>query len=580
MKQNRGIGVSPGITIAEVVVLGGEEYDVPHQEIAPEAVRDEQDRLTAAIKKSQKEIFDLQESTAGKIGVEAARIFDFHVGLLLDKLLLNRFCSTIDQERIAAECAVAKVLGEYAKEFHDMPTYLAERVKDVYDIEERLLRNLSGREPQTLSDLGRDVIVVAHDMTPSQTAMADRRHIRGIAIDAGGATSHTAIVAKALGIPAIVGLENITASAASGDMAILDGNNGLLILNPDEDALAKYKTIARQQSDFVHSLDSLCRLPAITRDGHEIELFGNIEFPEEVATVLTKGGGGVGLYRTEFLYLGRDTAPSEDDQYEAYCHVIRECNSKPVVIRTLDLGADKYTQERARNPERNPFLGCRSIRYCLQNLPMFRQQLRAILRASVEGDVRILFPLITNLTELRQAKMIVRDVCEDLEDEGIDHNPDLSIGIMVEVPSVALQADAFAREVDFFSIGTNDLTQYTLAVDRVNERVAPLFTPSHPAVLRLIREVIRTGQQHNIPVSLCGEMAGSPMYTLILLGLGLRRFSCAPPMIPEIKKMIRSVTIQQAMEVARQVSRFDTDAEISNYLRATARKIMPEVFGG
>jgi len=211
---------------------------------------------------------------------------------------------------------------------------------------------------------------------------------------------------------------------------------------------------------------------------------------------------------------------------------------------------------------------------------MFRQQLRAILRASVEGDVRILFPLITNLTELRQAKMIVRDVCEDLEDEGIDHNPDLSIGIMVEVPSVALQADAFAREVDFFSIGTNDLTQYTLAVDRVNERVAPLFTPSHPAVLRLIREVIRTGQQHNIPVSLCGEMAGSPMYTLILLGLGLRRFSCAPPMIPEIKKMIRSVTIQQAMEVARQVSRFDTDAEISNYLRATARKIMPEVFGG
>ncbi len=580
MKQNRGIGVSPGITIAEVVVLGDEEYEVPLRRIAPESVRDEQDRLNVAIRDSQKEIYELQEATAGKIGVEAARIFDFHVGLLADKLLLNRFCSTIDTDKVSADYAVATVLRSYAKEFHDMPPYLAERVKDVYDVEKRLLRNLSGRQRQSLNDLGRDVIVVAHDMTPSQTAMADRRHIRGIAIDAGGATSHTAIVAKALGIPAVVGLENITAHAVSGDLAILDGNNGIVILNPGEDALAKYKTIARQQTAFVHSLDSLCRLPAITRDGHEINLAGNIEFPEEVHTVLEKGGAGVGLYRTEFLYLGQDSEPSEEDQYNAYCEVIKECPDRPVVIRTFDLGADKYTQERARNPERNPFLGCRSIRYCLQNLPMFRSQLRAILRASVVGDVRILFPLITNLTELRQAKMIVRDVCEDLEDEEIDHNPELPIGIMVEVPSVALQADAFAREVDFFSIGTNDLIQYTLAVDRVNERVAPLFTGSHPAVLRLIREVIRTGDQHNIPVSLCGEMAGDPMYTLILLGLGLRRFSCAPPMIPEIKKMIRSVTMQQAMEVARQVSRFDTDAEISNYLRATARKIMPEVFGG
>lgn len=580
MKQNRGIGVSPGITIAEVVVLGDEEYEVPLRRIAPESVRDEQDRLNVAIRDGQKEIYELQEATTGKIGIEAARIFDFHAGLLSDKLLLNRLCSMIETETVSADYAVAKVLRDYAKEFHDMPAYLAERVKDVYDVEKRLLRNLSGRQRQSLNDLGRDVIVVAHDMTPSQTAMADRRHIRGIAIDAGGATSHTAIVAKALGIPAVVGLENITAHAASGDLAILDGNNGIVILNPDEDALAKYKTIARQQTAFVHSLDSLRRLPAITRDGHEIQLLGNIEFPEEVHTVLDKGGTGVGLYRTEFLYLGHDAEPDEEDQYKAYCEVIAQCPDKPVVIRTFDLGADKYTQERARNPERNPFLGCRSIRYCLQNLPMFRRQLRAVLRASVAGDVRILFPLITNLTELRQAKMIVRDVCEDLEDEDIPHNPDLPIGIMVEVPSVALQADAFAREVDFFSIGTNDLIQYTLAVDRVNERVAPLFTGSHPAVLRLIREVIRTGDQHNIPVNLCGEMAGDPMYTLILLGFGLRRFSCAPPMIPEIKKMIRSVTMQQAMEVARQVSRFDTDAEISNYLRATARKIMPEAFGG
>ncbi|HDY65371.1 MAG TPA: phosphoenolpyruvate--protein phosphotransferase, partial [Phycisphaerae bacterium] len=427
--------------------------------------------------------------------------------------------------------------------------------------------------------LNRDVIVIAHDMSPSQTAGMDREHIKGLAIDAGGATSHTAIVARALGIPAVVGLEDITSLASGGDRVIIDGTRGLVIVDPDKETLEKLEQYAQQQVEFIHSLDALQHLPAMTKDGHEITLMGNIEFPEEVETVREKGGDGIGLYRTEFLFLGSDTEPSEEDHYHAYRKVIEYCQGQLVIIRTLDLGADKYTQSRARTPERNPFLGCRSIRFCLQNLPLFRRQIRAILRASVDSNVQMLFPLITNITELRQAKSIVRDVAEDLEEESLPHRRDIPIGIMVEVPSVALQAEVFAKEVDYFSIGTNDLVQYTLAVDRGNERVAPLFTAAHPAVLRLIREVIRTGQQQQIPVSLCGEIAGDPEYTLLLLGLGLRCFSCAPAVIPEIKKVIRSVTIQQSLEVARQVSRFDSDKEITSYLRAVTRKVLPEVYG-
>jgi phosphotransferase system enzyme I (PtsI) len=342
--------------------------------------------------------------------------------------------------------------------------------------------------------------------------------------------------------------------------------------------MEEYQQFARRQVEFIHSLDALRDLPAITKDGHEVRLVGNIEFPNEAATVLEKGGQGIGLYRTEFLFLGADEEPSEKDHYGAYRQVIEQCGGRPVVIRTVDLGADKYTQARSRAPERNPFLGCRSIRFCLQHLDMFKTQIRAILRASVGADVSMLFPLVTNLLELRQAKIVVRDVMEDLEEEGIEHAGDIPIGIMVETPSAALQCNAFAKEVDFFSLGTNDLVQYTLAVDRGNERVASLFTAADPSVLRLIRQVIRAGEQHEVPVSLCGEMAGDPLYAILLLGLGLQTFSCAPPAIPEIKKVIRSVSMEQARKAARRVMQFDSDKEIINYLRAETRQILPQAF--
>ncbi|MBN1555437.1 MAG: phosphoenolpyruvate--protein phosphotransferase [Phycisphaerae bacterium] len=578
MIQKKGIGVSPGVAISQVVVIDNEDFDIPERHVPVDHAQNELDRLDQAISFSKQEILDLQKRTVERIGKEAASIFDFHLGLLDDKVLYKKFKDTIHSGHVTAEYAVATVLRAYAREFLAMPQYLAERVKDVYDIEKKLLRNLTGQSRQSLAHLTRDVIVIAHDMTPSQTAGMDREHIKGIATDAGGATSHTAIIARALGIPAVVGLEDITTLATGGDTVIIDGVHGTVIVSPGDETRKQYEKLARQQVEFVHSLDALQELPAVTKDGHHITLLGNIEFPEEVHAVRNKGGEGVGLYRTEFLFLGSDTEPTEEDHYQAYREVIELCEDGPVIIRTLDLGADKYTQSRARTPERNPFLGCRSIRFCLQNLPLFRRQIRAILRASTDGDVHMLFPLVSNITELRQAKSLVRDVAEDLEEEGVPHRHDIPIGIMVEVPSTALQADAFAKEVDFFSIGTNDLVQYTLAVDRGNERVAPLFTAAHPAVLRLIREVIRTGQQQDVSVSLCGEIAGDPEYTMLLLGLGLRRFSCTPSAIPEVKKVIRSVTMQQSLEVARQVSRFDSDKEITSYLRAVVRKVLPELY--
>ena len=578
MKTKEGIAVSPGVAIAPAAVVDAEEFDIPERHMSPEMAQGEIARLRKAVSVSKTDIRALQKRTGEQIGKETASIFDFHLGLLKDKVLLKKFIDTIMEDHVTSEYAVAAVLRSYAREFLDMPQYLAERVKDVYDIEKRLLRNLVGQSRQTLQHLDSDRILLAHDLTPSQTAGMDRKHVLGLAIDAGGQTSHTAIVARALGIPAVVGLNNVTAEATAGDMVIVDGNRGTVIIDPDEQTIAEYRDYARRQVEFIHSLDALRDLPAVTMDGHEISLLGNIEFPVEASAVIDKGGDGIGLYRTEFLYLGVESEPTEEDHYNAYKEVIDLCKGRPIVIRTLDLGADKQTQSRARTPERNPFLGCRSIRFCLQELPMFKTQIRAILRASVDADVRMMFPLITNLRELRQAKTIVRDVAEDLEEEGVEHRHDIPLGMMIETPSAALQCNAFAQEVDFFSLGTNDLIQYTLAVDRANEKVAQLFTAAHPAVLRLIKEVVRAGQRYEIPVSLCGEMGGDVVFTMLLMGLGVTAFSCTPPAIPEIKKMVRSVTMEQAVKVARRVMTFDGDQEVLNYLRVATREVLPETY--
>ena len=424
---------------------------------------------------------------------------------------------------------------------------------------------------------------MAHDLTPSQTTGLDKKMVKGLLTDAGGRTSHTAILAHALGIPAIVGLEDITASVQSGDHIIADGNRGVVVIEPNAARLMEYRQEIRKRAKFTDSLGALKDKPAATKDGTAIELLANIEFPSEIPVAIENGAMGVGLYRTEFMYLASETEPDEEAQYETYVAAIKALDGRPMTVRTLDLGADKMPEgvhTFTPGAERNPFLGCRSIRLCLQNLPMFKTQLRAILRASVEGPVKIMFPLISNIMELRQARMILSDVMEDLEDQGIAYADNIPIGMMIEVPSAALQARTFAHEADFFSIGTNDLIQYTVAVDRSNERIANLYSAAHPALVTLVKEVIRAAQRGKVDVSLCGEMAGEPEYTMLLLGLGLRTFSMTPPAIPEIKQIIRTVSLDQCRRVARKVNGFDSEREVLNYLKDEVGKILPEGFGG
>ncbi|MEO6435210.1 MAG: phosphoenolpyruvate--protein phosphotransferase [Tepidisphaeraceae bacterium] len=579
MEIKKGIGVSPGVVIGTAVVLDAEDLVVPKRRVEPEETPAEIERLGKAIAESSAELIELRDGVVAKHGKEIGGIFDFHLGLLRDRSLLKQIVAEITGNNSSAEYAVSTVTRLNAQTFLQMQDkYFSERVKDIYDLERRVLRHLIGAKREDLSHLTRDVVVIAHDMLPSQTAQLDKLHVKGFATDVGGRTSHTAIVARAMGIPAVVGLGDITAEVSGGDTVIIDGNGGVLIINPDAEQLIEHRELERKQVKFEAELNTLSALPGRTLDGHELSLWANIEFPDDIEPAIARGAGGVGLYRTEFLYLASETEPTEEDHYKAYAESVRRLNGKPLVIRTLDLGADKQTQARAANPERNPFLGDRSIRMCLHDIPMFKRQLRAILRASTLGDVRIMFPMITTLMELRQAKMVLKDVEEELEDDGIGYRDDMPIGIMIEVPAAAVMASHFAKEVNFFSIGTNDLVQYTLAVDRTNERVAGLFCPAHPAVLGLIRDVIRAGTRAGIGVSVCGEMAGDPLYTLLLLGLGLNTFSMNGPDIPEVKKIIRSTTLEHARQVARKVMSFDSERQVMHFLREETRKIIPEAF--
>ena len=580
MEIKKGIGVSPGVVISTAVVLDAEDLLIPERHVPPGRTTDEITRFHKAIEVSIAEILVLRQSISQQAGNEIAAIFDVHVGILRDKTLIKEVENEINKLQTTAEFAVSVVMRRLAQRFLKMSDrYLSERVKDIHDIERRLLHNLIGQKHYDLAHLARDVVIIAHDMLPSQTAALDRTHVKGFATDAGGRTSHTAIVARAMSIPAVVGLGDITGEVNTGDTVIIDGHHGVVIINPDEEQLAEHRETEKRRLVMGKTLAELLHLPARTTDGHEVALMANIEVPQGIDEAFERGAQGVGLYRTEYLYLTRETGePSEEDHYDAYVESLRRLKGKPLVIRTLDLGADKYTQSKAANPERNPFLGDRSIRMCLHDIPMFKRQLRAIMRASPQGDVRIMFPMISTLMELRQAKMVLYDVMEDLEDEGIPFRREIPIGMMIEVPSAALMADSFAKEVNFFSIGTNDLIQYTLAVDRTNEKVAGLFCPAHPAVLKLLRDVIRIGQRHNISVSVCGEMAGEPLYTLLLLGLGLTLFSMNGPDIPEVKKIIRSTSLEHAKQIARRVMSFDSERQVMHFLREETRKLVPEAF--
>jgi len=578
MEIRKGIAVSPGIAIARPMVIDSKDYRIPRRSIMSSQRAKEVKRVREAFAGAIAELTALEAAQS----IEESKIKDIfavHLRFLRDKSLRKRITDFVQSELTTAEYAVSVTLREIASHFAGMDDpYISERAADFYDMEKRLLTQLLGKVREDVEHLTGEVVIVAHDLTPTQTAGFNKTFVKGIATEAGGRTSHTAIVARSLGIPAVVALEEVMSTVNADSTVIIDGNRGVVVIDPNEETISEYQRFASKLSQFEHRLYAIKDEPAVTRDGVTVSLLGNIEFQDEAEMVKERGGEGIGLYRTEFLYLYNDSEPTEQDHYEAYAHAVRTFDAKPVVIRTMDMGADKYPQSGHHAVESNPVLGLRSIRFCLQNLTMFKNQLRAILRVSVLGDVRIMFPLISNLQELRQAKMILRDVMEDLDEYGVPYNPDLPVGIMIETPSAALTASLLAADCDFFSIGTNDLIQYTLAVDRANEHVSTLYSAADPAVLLLLRNVIHDANKAKIDLSICGEVASDPEFIMLILGMGVRTLSLAPPMIPEIKQIVRSVTLRECNHLARKVATMDSQRQIKNYLRDVAIKILPEAF--
>ncbi len=582
MKRLRGIPVSKGLVIGRVALM---EHDrslrVPRSSIDQANAPAELERFELARRAAIADLDALHEQATGEMGEQAAKIFLFHIGALNDPSILKPIRDKISDDLTSAEYATSSTLSELAQRFAKHPdSTFQSKVDDLRDLASRLLTKLSGATALDPATLDENSIIVAHDLTPTQTAGFDRDKVTGFVTDLGGRTSHTAIVAGALSLPAVVGLSNITSRVRDGQTIIVDGTRGTVILDPDTETLETYARAIERAREAKLELHELATLPAVTTDGVEIDLLGNIEFADEIDDILHEGGKGVGLYRTEFLYLTRETPPTEEDHYQSYKKCVEMLDGRELVIRTIDLGADKYTQLQEAIPERNPFLGLRSIRYSLKNQKMFRTQLRAILRASALGPIKIMFPLVTNIGEFRSGKYFLHEEMEELSEQGIAFDDSIKVGMMVEVPAAALMAHAFAREVDFFSVGTNDLVQYTLAVDRTNERVASLYTPIHPAVLRLVRDVARAGNRRGIPVSCCGQSAADPAFAALLIGLGVRTLSVTASSLPLIKRAIRGLSVARCERIAKKAISFDSESEASSYVLNRLKKIVPEAFDG
>ncbi len=575
MEFFRGIGVSRGVAVGDAFIIESEHMSVRRRTIPEDEAEKEVDRYEAAIAQAIAGIHRDEERLAPKLGDEYLAIFETHIRMLDDRRLCDDIIARIRTDHLAAEAAIDDVLQKYVQLLLEDPS-TARWVADIYDVQNRLHRVLLGRSSGAVRELDRPVIIIAETLMPSQTVSFDRDKVLGIAMEEGGATSHTAIIANALGIPAVVGVRGLTSGVRAGDRLVVDGGSGEVLLHPDDATLARYIAIERDIAESDRRLaDELHALPAETLDGRRITLYANIEFPHEVQNALAHGAEGIGLYRTEYLYLKKGREPTEEEHFEAYRAAAEAMWPGPVVIRTFDLGADKVADPAGPVPaEPNPFLGCRSLRLCFERLGMFRTQLRAILRASIYGYVRILFPMVTSQEELARAKEILAGVREELDAEGVPSEPDIEVGIMVEVPAAAVLAEVFAREADFFSIGSNDLIQYTLAVDRGNPVVSPLFQPAHPAVIRLIKHTIDAGDAAGIPVAMCGQMSGELAYLVLLLGLGLRQFSASPKVLPELKRTIRSIKLEDARDIAGEVLREGDIVRALDILTARQRELL------
>ncbi len=559
-----GAGVSPGTAHGKVHVVRDDLDDVARYRIAPSQIPDEIGRFEAALIQTRMQILEMQQRIAESIGAKDAAIFDAHLLVVEDRTLIDEVLRKLETDLCNVEWVFQEVATHYAETLTKIDDpYLRERALDIQDVTKRVIRNLQGKAPKTFLGLSEPHILIAHNLTPSDTASMNRERVLGIATDLGSRTSHTAIMARSLNIPAIVGLHDITAKLETGQYVLLDGTDGLLVVDPKPETLAQYAEIESRRARVVEQLRELRETRSTTRDGRHIVLSANIELPEDVAAVKTNGAEGIGLYRTEFLYLNRNTLPTEDEQYEIYRKVAARVRPDPLIIRTFDLGGDKLAPGTVDiTDELNPFLGWRAIRFCLENIDIFKTQLRAILRASAAGNVKIMFPMISGSDELRRAIAVVAECKEELRSLKIDIDEKIEVGAMIEIPAAALCANVLARQVDFFSIGTNDLIQYTLAVDRVNERIAHLYEPTHPAILRLLKMIADAAHANKIWVGVCGEMAGDVALIPLLLGLGVDELSASATLVPRVKRAVQSLAIPECQELLEEALTLNTPSEI------------------
>jgi len=575
MMQLKGIAAAGGISIGPVYKIGSEEFIVLREAINWDDIPAQIQLFEEALIKTRREIIELQKRISADMGQEEAQIFDAHLLVLEDRMLIEEVISRIKKEQLNVAYIFSEVLKKYISVFLRIEDeYLKERTADINDVGKRILRNLLGKENKGLEDIKEKAIIVAHDLSPSDTAAMHTKNVAAFVTDIGGKTSHTAIMAKSLEIPAVVGLETITAKVNPGDILIVDGSMGIVIIDPDEATLGSYRQKLEKLKGIAERFLSVKDLPAVTTDGRVVMINANIEFPDEVSSVKLHGSEGIGLYRTEFFYMNRRDSPTEEEHYQAYKYVAQAMNPHSVVIRTLDIGGDKFLSQFKIPYEMQPFLGWRAIRFCLARPDIFKLQLRAILRASVHGNLKLMYPMISGIEELRQANHLLNQAKEELKQKGLAFDDKIKVGVMIEVPSAAMTADILAKEADFFSIGTNDLIQYSLAVDRANEKVAYLYEPAHPAILRLVKNIIAAAHHARIKVAMCGEMAGDPSLALILLGLGLDEFSMPPQIIPELKYIIRAVGFKGAQEFANEAMKLSTGAQVEEFAQNKLAEIL------
>jgi phosphotransferase system enzyme I (PtsI) len=576
MKMLQGIPASPGVAIGKAFFVNRALPRSVHSTVPWDKIDEEVAAFLRAVVRSKEQIQSIRDGVKDQ-STDHYQILSVHLALLDDSMLVDQTVRLIRENRFKADWAFNKVLQNLLETFHRIEDkYLRERGQDLRQIGHRVLENLAGRQMESVASVKEPVVVIAHDLSPADTAQILKSPVLGFATDVGSKISHTAITARSLGVPAVVGLERVTGEFAENEMVVVDGEEGVVILRPTPEALKEYTEKQKAYALRIRDLAKFAKLPAVTKDGKTLRLLANIEFSEEADVALRSGALGVGLYRTEFLYMNRRDLPSEEEHYQTYRSIVEKFGRQPVTIRTLDLGGDKFASQLELAEEMNPAMGLRAIRFCLLERDIFKQQIRAILRASSHGQVQMMFPMISGVGELRTALAVVEEARSELRRRRISYDRNMRVGIMVEIPSAAIIADQLAREVDFFSIGTNDLIQYVLAIDRVNEHVSYLYEPLHPAILRLIRRVVDGGHDAGIPVAMCGEMAGEPLYAYVLLGLGVDEWSMNATSIPRVKRILRKSVAYEAREFLAELLVHPTAADIAGILMKKLVELFPE----